>query len=78
MSLEFKNKESFLKEIEDYIRINDSTILEAIVDYQQRYELDEDYISNNLMSAGLYESLLEESKKFNLLKKEEDLNHDLF
>lgn len=71
MALKFRGQEEFLKEIEYYCRINSSTLVEAILDYQHKYDLDADYIATNLMSAPLYQRLKEEAESYNLIIKEE-------
>lgn len=71
MPLEFRGKEEFLKEIEHLKHINNSTLFEAIVEYQHKYDLDAEYIATNLMSVTLYERLQKEAESFNLIKKEE-------
>ena len=73
MTLQFKNKESFLKEIIQYQKLNNSTLLEAIADYMERYNLEESYIANNLITPGIAEKLLSECDKLNLLKKSDQL-----
>lgn len=71
MPLEFRGKEEFLKEIEHHIIINHSTLIEAILDYQHKYDLDAEYIATNLMTASLYDRIRKEAESFNLIKKEE-------
>jgi proline dehydrogenase len=72
MALEYKTKESFYSELVDYMNVNQSTIIEAMVAYQDKYDLDEQYIVNNLMSPGLYEKLKTFAKEYNLIKKEDE------
>jgi len=72
MALEYKTKESFYSELVDYMNVNQSTIIEAMVAYQDKYDLDEQYIVNNLMSPGLYEKLKTFAKEYNLFKKEDE------
>ena len=72
MSLEFKSKEDFFKEITIYQELNDTSLLEAIVEYQKKYDLDQDYIVSNLMSPPIFERLEAEAKTFNLIKKEDN------
>lgn len=72
MALEYKTKESFYSELVDYMNVNQSTIIEAMVAYQDKYDLDEQYIVNNLMSPGLYEKLKTFAKEHNLIKKEDE------
>lgn len=68
MALEFKTKELFQAEIEEYMNINGSTLLEAILEYQKKYDLDENYLVKNFISGGVYEKLLIEAHKYNLIK----------
>jgi len=72
MALEYKTKESFYSELVDYMNVNQSTIIEAMVAYQDKYDLDEQYIVNNLMSPGLYEKIKTFAKEYNLIKKEDE------
>lgn len=69
--LEFKSKENFIQEVYSNMEINDSTLLEAIVEYQKRYDLDEEYIYNNLFTPSIYDRLKKEADYYNLIKKEE-------
>jgi len=69
--LEFKSKENFIQEVYSNMEINDSTLLEAIVEYQKRYDLDEEYIYNNLFTPSIYDRLKKEADDYNLIKKEE-------
>lgn len=76
MSLEFRNIEDFLREINAYVALNDATLLEAIAEYQDKYDLDEEYIIKNLLTPSLYEKLEEEALKLNMIKDIKE-NHTL-
>ena len=69
--LEFKSKEQFIDEVYNYMKLNDSTLLEAIVEYQKKYDLDEEYITKNLFTPSIYDNLKIEANHYNLIKKEE-------
>ena len=69
MTLEFKNKEDFQQEIEFIAKINDCSLIEAILDYQAKYDLDSDYISMHLITEGVYEKLTDQAEKLNLIRK---------
>ena len=69
MTLEFKNKEDFQQEIEFTAKINGCSLIEAILEYQIKYDLDPEYISVHLISEGLYERLSDQAEKLNLIRK---------
>lgn len=68
MALEFKNREDFFKEIIYLKKMNEYSLLDAMIEYQNKYDLDQEYIVNNLMTPNLYLLLEAEAKKMNLLK----------
>lgn len=69
MPLQLKTKETFLYEIRQMMNEYDLGILEAILKYGEKYGLDENYIANNLMSAGLKEQLQEECEVKHMIKR---------
>lgn len=71
MALEYRGREEFISEIFSYKNETDSTILESISRYQEKYDLDETYIVKNLFSPPLFDLIKKEARKLNLLKKEE-------
>lgn len=68
--ISLKTKEDFIKEIKFIKNKDDVSFLNAILTYMEKYDLDEDYISEKLMTAGIRELLIEECKSLNLLKKD--------
>jgi hypothetical protein len=76
MAIEFRGIEDFLNEIYDYVKITDSSLIEAIAEYQKKYDLDEEYIVKNLLTPSLYEKLEKEALSLNLIKDEKE-NHIL-
>ncbi len=76
MALEFKSIEDFLKEIYTYVRVNGGTLIEAVAEYQKKYDLDEEYIIKNLLTPSLYEKLEQEALSLNLIKDIKE-NHTL-
>jgi hypothetical protein len=70
MELNFKNHQSFLNEITEIRNESDCSILEAIVEYSEKYGLDFEYIAKNLISQGIQEDLRIEAEILNVLKKD--------
>lgn len=65
----FKNRETFKKEIEEYMRVYGTSMLEAISAYQEKYGLDESYIANKLLDKQLKEDLEMECQINRMLTK---------
>ena len=75
--MEIKTRESFLKEVNDYMSQTDSNILEAILWYCELYSIDYEYMTENLMSQSIMERLQDYCDEMNLIKKNEIEGFDL-
>lgn len=73
MTIDIKNKETFLYEIETLKREKDMSTLEAMLFYIQKYGLDENYLAEYLLTPKLKQELQEECEKVNMIKKSERL-----
>jgi len=61
-------KEDAIKEIKSISQIENSSLLDAILQYIEKYDLDYDYFSKNILTDGLYQKLKKECKNKNMIK----------
>jgi len=63
-----RSKEESIKEIKSISEIENISLLDAILQYIEKYDLDYDYFSKNILTDGLYQKLKVECENKNMIK----------